>query len=500
MKYLTVKKASKYLNISEEKIRDMCRSNRFKGAQKNGIYWIIPKREITSLKPFKLKIIGGTITLWIMLVASIFGIIDYSTNNFISKKISTSFIVPKIKPASENEILILVMDFEQKGQNNYDISGRIAEELTRNLTLISGSNVHVRQIKESIPRSEIFAPSAVGTKYNATILIWGSYDDAGIRPSFAIPSTLPHSSQYSEKPTGVKIDQYLPKIASEIGLLKDTNIPKKYWNHSFTIIGKGIEFIDFPAENSNRMEYIRNILPNSMTYLSALVIGILYYYKEEYSTSSQYLDLSIDLSKSVDIRLGLDKAYYYQGMIFLDDKEFESSIFCFNQAISENNSCYRAYIYRSQIYRILGKYLLAKQDCEFVLKENFSPGYYITKSHLINLYRNYARTCLELNMKDISEEYYQKVLEYKDDINGIGVLTETYSNLGTIKYSRNDLESAFQSYIKVIEIDSTIAYPYFWLSVIYRDFKQLDSAEYYLNKYKELETDTSKRNLFLRIY
>ncbi|MCK4407033.1 MAG: helix-turn-helix domain-containing protein [Bacteroidales bacterium] len=505
MKYFTVKKASKYLNITEEKVRNMCRSNKLESARKEGNHWIISIKEIKKIRTSKIKILKVLrillkIIIFIGLIASILTIIEYYTDHFISKKLSKSFIVPKLEPASDDEILILVMNFEQKGKTNYNISGRIAEKLTKALTMITGSNVHVKQIDEYIPRSEIFAPSAIGNKYNATILIWGNYDDAGIKPSFAIPSTLPYSYQYSDNPKGVEIDPHLHKIAREIGLLKELNINPKFRNDYIQLMGEGIEFNDFPTEHPDIMQYIRDILPNGMVYLSSLVIGLRYYYNENFSTSSRFLDVSIDISNKINMNIGLDKAYYYRGRIFNRNKDYEKSLVCFNKAISLNLNCFRAYIYRAHLYNLKKQFILSKQDCEFVLKENFTPGFYINKSDILNLYRYYALTCLNLNLNDISEEYYNKILEYKNEIQSKGFLAETYSYLGTIKYFKNEIKTAKSFFLHVIDLDSTIAYPYFWLSLISRDYNKLDSMNYFLEKYTELETDTTRRNLFLKIF
>lgn len=501
MKYISTKEASVRLKLSKERIREMCRSNEFNHIKKINNQWFISSREIrqyNNSSPSMIKKIWKISWRIFVAIVTILTFYDILTEKIIIKKVQKSFIIPEIKPADDKQVLILVMNFEQIGTKKYDISGRIAETLTKNLTWIPGSNIKVKQLNEHIPRSQIFAPSAVGAKYNATILIWGNYDDAGIKPSFAIPTTLPFNPEYSKKFKGIKANYKLIRIAKELDLLNDYEPSLRLWNQSLATIGTGREFNDFPLENSDTDKYITEILPQSITYLSSLVLGILYHHNKEFEASSRFLDKCLNINKRISIRHKIDEAYYYRGMIYFDLKDYSNALHCFDIAIEENKNCYRAYIYRAHIHKINGNLDLSKNDCEFILRKNFNPGYYITKSDIINLFLYYARTCIELNLNFKAEEYYYKILEFEDQITSENVLLEIYSNLGFLTYYRNEKNTALKWFNKAINKDSTNAYSYYWKGKLYQERNNIDSASYYFKNYHKLESDSARKVEFMK--
>ncbi|MBK7320685.1 hypothetical protein [Candidatus Villigracilis affinis] len=141
--------------------------------------------------------------------------------------------------AGKNEILVLVTDFNDQSENvSYDAAGGITESLQKAFKQYALPNIRVVRIHKAFQRNEQDAVKALGTRYRATIVIWGHYDDSGMF-RFMILSA----------------DQSMLHIKDPEDKLVNLAHPPD----DFTL-------------------YVNQELPTSMTYLTQFTIGQIYFH------------------------------------------------------------------------------------------------------------------------------------------------------------------------------------------------------------------------------
>jgi hypothetical protein len=140
--------------------------------------WKAGNGRLIKISKLKLKnhlfIVGIILLLWIPRLISMFEV------NPQQPRITVS-------PAKPNEVLILITDFKNDSRNrNYDIAGSIElainEGLSQNCTESYFSTVRIERINRSYYRNQLEEVRSMAERYNAAIVIWGYYDDAGVFP------------------------------------------------------------------------------------------------------------------------------------------------------------------------------------------------------------------------------------------------------------------------------------------------------------------------------
>lgn len=91
------------------------------------------------------------------------------------------------RATNDNEILILLADFQDESENvTYDAAGGIEAALREALTHYNLPEVRLVRINQTFKRNEVEAVKTLGKQYNATLFIWGYYDDGGMFPRFTV--------------------------------------------------------------------------------------------------------------------------------------------------------------------------------------------------------------------------------------------------------------------------------------------------------------------------
>lgn len=213
----------------------------------------------------------------------------------------------------EDEILILVSEFAPLGSYRFNITGRIVETMQKDLREFS--DVRISTYPKTVSSAESDQAAEVGRQYKASMLIWGNYDDAGIRPIFAVPRTLfPDPAAASNRYILLEI-----RTAEAMGLYRR----EKSESDS---AGEGLVFDDFPSEGTAVQDYVRELLPRQMEYLTTLFLGIRYFENGEFDASLAALDKCIRISETTYMTLGLPEAFARRGRIRLMKKEWTAAL------------------------------------------------------------------------------------------------------------------------------------------------------------------------------
>jgi len=243
----------------------------------------------------------------------------------IRKDGKNELVNPPIPTATTDEVLIMISDFHDQSENvTYDAAGAIEETLRQALTEYDLPNVHLERIEQTFRRTDLEAVKRLGEQCNATLFIWGHYDDAGMYPRFQVLrenelEILP------EKPTD--------KLANL------ANPP-----NDFTL-------------------YVNRELPAQMTYLTQFTIGQIFYFKQSFPKALTLFEEAVKSAQLVEetenFQQSLTMAYFYKGFTYIVKEEYTQAIHDYTQAIELNPDFALAYNNRGTAYERSGDYVQA---------------------------------------------------------------------------------------------------------------------------------------------
>jgi tetratricopeptide (TPR) repeat protein len=200
-------------------------------------------------------------------------------------------------PALADETLILVAEYEGLGTLRFDVNDRIAETLKKECGRFPG--IRVESCPMTLPLEGTARAYDLGWQYDAWMLFWGRYDDAGVYSQFALPQTLDRASPDSTDP----LLALQSRIAGEIGLVDRS--------------GNAVPFADFPMLGVGLQEYVRDILPRQSVTLASIVIGLRCFHSGDTLNARRALDLALQTAGSSSLSIGLTAAYSARGRIRL---------------------------------------------------------------------------------------------------------------------------------------------------------------------------------------
>ena len=379
--------------------------------------------------------------------------------------------------ASAGEILIIVADFEALGTLKFNISGRIYEALRNEIQINSFPNVRIAAVPEKIPRGELEAAGAIGQRYKATILIWGSYDDAGVRPSFALPLTLPVSTAYAPDLKKISIPMIDSQIAMEIGLQdKEPN--------ALISTGRGRTFEEFPAEEHDFQKYIREELPNQMVYLSMLTISYWYFGYNRNVLAMHAINQCLDKSKIMSLKFGLKSAYVLRGRLHDLQGDAQNAYLDFTKAIELDSNFFEAYLDRAGLMVGEKNYEAATLDCKKGLTLLDTSDIYLSALYYLNCGSAYAG----LQKYHKALEYYTKSIEmggYTSE-----ALAKAFESRARIWIIRKSYDLAISDLKAAINANPNMTILYLRISELYYNhYRDKKSTYYYLNEFVKIEKD-----------
>ncbi len=251
-------------------------------------------------------------------------------------------------PARRGELLLVVAHFDQRGGSGIDPTTRIVDHLKSELKTAKLPDIRI----EIVPKiGDSDEAQRIGQVHRADVVIWGWYDSLGVRTHVAF----------------VEPDQPRQRI------LPGERVP------AFS----SFDLPEIPRELSHFNPFVREMLPEELTFFSTSVIGSLYYVAGKYNQAIRAIDVSLANLARNDRILGVccedvtSFLYFYRGASQFWSGHPEEATVDFTRAIKLNPGSASAYYYRGVAYIFKHAFDLAAADFSKVIEidPRFSKAY-----------------------------------------------------------------------------------------------------------------------------
>jgi tetratricopeptide (TPR) repeat protein len=349
---------------------------------------------------------GGEIRIKGLGIQSIFVLTGIVLAFWIPNLISFNNSLPSIPwlyRAKENEILIMIADFENQSSSSYDISGAILLDLEEEVEKYDLSEVKILKINESFKRTESDFVINLGKKYNATIIIWGHYDDAGIYPRITLSDS--NTIEYSPEQPGDK-------------------------------------YINLGSPPNDLSLYINRELPDQFRFMTQFVIGQIYYQKRDAEKSVNILSRVIELGlqfKNMRFNRSLAVAYHYRAFVYYEAYlNYDNAISDLTVAINLDGENIDFYINRGAIYEKSGDFEKALID--------FEQAYSLNSNNLLANY-DLGYVNYKLGNYDVALSLLTDAIALDKEFDA------SYTSRGLVYYYLGELELAIVDFSKAISLN-----------------------------------------------
>jgi tetratricopeptide (TPR) repeat protein len=379
----------------------------------------------------------------------------------------------------EDEVLILVAEFEHLGSYRFSITRRIVETLQKDLRDFTDVRIYI--YPKTVPSDDPEQVGEIGRQYKASMLIWGSYDDAGIRPVFAIPRTL------GPEPGAIDRHAALEKKTAEIiGLYRKGNAESDS-------AGEGLIFDDFPSEEATVQDFVRGLLPRQIEYLTTLFLGIRYFELGEFDASTAALDKCIGVSGPASMTLGLSQAYARRGRIRLTKGDWARALGDLTKSIELDPQNPKTRIDRAYALFMGMAADSAGADCNAVWESLGKSGSFpmIDERDSVLLNRLSGIVLARQGKTEPAFSLLEKGCEERFDRDK-RALAPALAELGILLNGRRNFTESERALRRSLAEDSTLALPHYWLGTLAAEIRRdtLAACAHFM-KYGKLEKDTS---------
>lgn len=340
---------------------------------------------------------------------------------------------PPCEPASGDEVLIIVADFEQEGVK---ADTRIYRSLTDRIAESGLQGVRVQRVEGVRPESREAAVD-LGESCNATLVIWGFADDFGIEPKYEIVR-----------------NQEVVYAPRSVGQISADDVPT---------------FRSYVAED----------VPNQFEYLMLFTLGQLAYFKADYARAISLFDEALEIElgdHAADMEIYL--SHYYRGSAYLVLEQYDPALQDLSAAVALNPSHDLSFYGRGYAYVGLGNFeaALADFDAAVELKPDESI-YYLDRGWAYSRLERFQEAIADWNRAiELNPDYalaynnraYTSALMGADlnqalaDVNHALELDSSagsyYDTRGYIYYRLNNYAAALEDFNKALELGETFAY------------------------------------------
>jgi tetratricopeptide (TPR) repeat protein len=341
---------------------------------------------------------------------------------------------PKIRPAKEDELLIVVAKF--RGPESPDPQMYITRRLEADLLMHPALADKVRvsrfpeAIEEESQEAEIEKVRAIGETYGATLVIWGEHDGHSAAPHYLV-------TRESERVSTVV--ELKPTVAT--------------------------------ADLDEFVMYISEELPETVTYLSFFTIGQMYYFENEYPQALSLFCAAVDNLPSGEAYKESGAAlHFYRGNTYFLLGKSDLAMTDYDKAIELKPDLAKAYNNRGTAYHYKGDYNLAIADCDKAIE--LRPDYaeaYVNRGNAYNRKGEHDLAIADCNKAielrpDLAVAHYNRGVAYEYNIHGQ-------------RYGKGaQLDRAIADYDKVIELKPDCAEAYYSRGVVYHTLREHGQA------------------------
>jgi tetratricopeptide (TPR) repeat protein len=242
---------------------------------------------------------------------------------------------PFTTPAAEGEYLIIVTEFkDDSAGRNLEVRTILADSISTTLPV----NLHARVFAAPPGLTPSTEPEAraIGQDYNATVILWGLYNDS-------------------------KIEVYFTPLV-------ELAVPTR--KHDKLIVRQSLDEL---------MVFVNNEAAGPMRWLSLLTIGQLLYHSDRYDEAIACFDQALALLRELKADQGqLAATYFYRGSAYFSQGHLDSAIADLSRAIeldprnaNAHNNLGLAYAENGQIESAIAHYNQAVK-----IRSDYAEAYY----------------------------------------------------------------------------------------------------------------------------
>jgi tetratricopeptide (TPR) repeat protein len=323
-------------------------------------------------------------------------------------------------PASENEILIIIASFSGELKNAEIFPERyvrdyLSERIER--LKLSGHSARLEIWTEPIKTQR--EARELGQIYNATLVIWGEFDDiGGLRTFVEIMKEVP---QRDIQQSG----NLLPLFAISSGEKQDNEVSKI----SRDCLLKGA--------------------PEQADYLATVSLGIVHLIQGEQNLAEEFFTQSIDVVHSDGhCQESIYQAYYWQGVTHSFQEYYLEALEDLNKALELDSEFRPALFQRGLVRLAIGDGKAAQSDFEVALKLTYPED----RVSLAALYGNIG-VALEMQGEfDQALGYYEKSWFIHKDIDNKKAQVLNLTQLGSLHYHQKNYDAALDHYLRALDL------------------------------------------------
>ncbi|MGD9099138.1 MAG: protein kinase, partial [Anaerolineae bacterium] len=330
--------------------------------------------------------------------------------------------VGAVPSAQPGETMILIAQFKaQAGSESYDVSQRIYDKLSDDLHQLGESGVSVYQVPEVVESSE--AAVVLGSRYGATTVLWGYYDDIGISPN-----------------------------VEAVGGLEDN------------LLSVGLERFNLDAgEAVNFKLYIAKDMPSEMSFLTAMSlfqVAMLQGNVDEMMAAIEMAERN--LPADPQFRSGGEMIYFMQTAIALMRGDAQDGVELMNQAIAVNPNVAMFYAARGGCYFQVGELERALADWESVIERD---------PRNVSAHGMKGLVLWQMGDLEAASSALNHMIELKPDE------PSSYYGLGILNFEMGNLDLALDGWEQVEKLDPENEYLPVFRGLVYEKMGQAERAE-----------------------
>jgi tetratricopeptide (TPR) repeat protein len=348
------------------------------------------------------------------------------------------------------ELIILIANFDGPKSDDYKVNETVLNHLRT--TLEEYDNLKVVPLGRAITEIEgSTIARAEGEKHKASIVIWGWYGTT--------TEIVPLSVHFEIMRPPVYIRERESEMSGRVQ----------------TVAVADLESFSFQTN-----------LSMEVTYLSLFTVGVAHFVVEDWDGAVALFSNALDQVSEDMSTLDREVIYFYRGLAYANQCNYDRAIIDYDQAILLNPNCAEAYCGRGVVFADIGEYdrAIADYNQAIQLKPNYAEAYndrgiaYAQKGNYdraiadfdqaIKLQPNYAGA---YNNRGIAYgtkgDYDHAIINYDQSIQLESDNAEFYTNRGVFYYETGEYNRAVADYDHAIELRPNYPTAYYNRGLVY---------------------------------
>ncbi len=334
---------------------------------------------------------------------------------------------------------ILVANFDGPEQEKYRVTDALLSNLR--LSLEDYKDVEVKGLGWSIEETQGSSKAReIGTKTNASIVIWGWYGRTGEKAPLSVHFEVMENLSY--------YPSVGPKVKGEVQVM-------------------GVDDLESFVLQTN--------LAANLMFLSQITVGLVRYATHDWKGAIACFNKSFSYYTNGALT-DADSVYFYRGNAYAYCGNPAASLEDFNKVIEISPKLAQAYVNRANAYKTLGLYndALADYNEAIGLRENY-----------VTAYCNRGGLYTSLGNYDLALADFEKALKLQGD----SVLA--YCGRGVVQSRCGKYDSAIKDYTDALRIQPMTTMALINRGMIYKQMREYETAIADFNRAIELEPDVS---------